>query len=129
VAAALPDLAVPDPLTAAAGTGLATPEALSARFVAVLPEMLAAGSADEPRTWQDSAGNWLQSLLALRPAEEVEGDTPAAIVSRLEAALGRRDYAAAVELFAALPPGMRAAAGDLPDAVAARAAAQAFLAG
>ena len=40
------------------------------------------------------------------PAGEIEGDTPEAVVSRLEGAMARHDYAAATALFAA------AAAGD-----------------
>ena len=78
--------------------------------------------------WQQSAGDWIASLLAIRPVGEMEGDTPEAVVSRLEGAMVRHDYAAATALFAELPPEMVAAAGTVPADIAAHAAGAALVA-
>ncbi len=103
--AVLPDLAVPDTLSAAA-TGLIRPDALDAKFRAAVPDILGARDTTG-EDWTQSAIDWAKSVLALRPAEEMEGDSPEAIVSRLEAAMERRDYAAALALIDALPQPMR----------------------
>jgi hypothetical protein len=105
----LPDFIVPDTLGAAAPAGLTRPDALLQKFESALPIILAAR--DNTNTdWTQGAIDWAKSLLALRPAEEVEGDSPEAIVSRLEAAMERRDYAGATTLAALLPAPMRDAA-------------------
>lgn len=102
----LPDLIVPATLSAAAPTGLIRPDTLYARFQTALPEILAARDTTG-QDWTQNAVDWAKSLLALRPAEEIEGDSPEAIVSRLEGAMERRDFAAALALIDALPPAMR----------------------
>lgn len=102
----LPDFAVSETLTSAASTGLVRPDTLDSRFQTVIPEMLAArdvGTTD----WTQSAVDWAKGLLALRPIGEIDGDSPEAIVSRLEAAMKRRDYATASALFEQLPQRMR----------------------
>lgn len=102
----LPDLVVPATLSAAAVSGLVRPDTLFQRFQSVLPEILAARdtSGDD---WAQSVVDWTKSMLALRPVEEIEGDAPEAVVSRLEGAMERRDYAAAMSLLDALPQAMR----------------------
>jgi hypothetical protein len=123
----LPDLNVPAELTAAAPNGLSRPDTLMARFESVLPAILAArepGSGD----WTENAVDWAKSLLALRPASEEPGDSPEAVVSRLEGAMGRRDYAAAHELMAQLPAPMQQAAGDVAADIAAHAEADTLVA-
>jgi len=72
----------------------------------VLPEILAARDTTNA-DWTQSAIDWAKSMLALRPAEEMEGDSPEAVVSRLEAAMERRDYTAALPLLEALPQAMQ----------------------
>ena len=104
--AVLPDLVVPATLTAAAPSGLIRPDALDAKFRTAVPEILGARDASNA-DWTQSAIDWAKSVLALRPAEEVEGDNPEAVVSRLEGAMERRDYAAALTLIEALPQAMR----------------------
>jgi hypothetical protein len=104
--AVLPDFAVPDALAASAPTGLVRPDALYAKFQTALPEILGARDTTN-QDWTQSAVDWAKSLLALRPAEEIEGDSPEAVVSRLEGAMERRDYAGALGLIEALPPAMR----------------------
>ena len=66
-------------------------------------------------------------LVTVRPTGPIEGDTPEAVMSRLEGAIARRDFLAADTLIATLPAPMRAAAGDVPALVAAQAEAARFL--
>jgi hypothetical protein len=104
--AVLPDFVVPATLSASAASGLIRPDSLYGKFEAALPEILAARDGTN-QDWTQSAVDWAKSLLALRPAEEIEGDSPEAVVSRLEGAMERRDYAAALALIDALPQVMR----------------------
>lgn len=124
--AIVPDVTVPAPLSAAAATGLSRPDALTQKFEATLPDILAArdhGNAD----WTQNALDWAKSLLALRPAQERQGDDPDAVISRLEGAINRHDYAAANTLVAQLPPAMQAAAAPVAADIAAHAAADQLL--
>ncbi len=102
----LPDFAVPPTLSAAAPSGLIRPDALFQKFERALPEILAARDTSNA-DWTQSAIDWAKSILALRPAEEIEGDSPEAVISRLEAAMERRDYPAALALLNALPQPMQ----------------------
>jgi hypothetical protein len=106
LAVVVPDFVVPASLSASAGSGLIRPDALYARFETALPEILGARDTTD-QDWTQSAIDWAKALLALRPAEEIEGDSPEAIVSRLEGAMERRDYASALALLDALPQAMR----------------------
>ena len=113
IAAALPDLSIPASVSAAAGAGLGSPDALEAAFRARVPDMLAAKPADDSASWTDQAFDRLKALVALRPVA-ADGDTsPEGLISHIEAALGARDYAVAVAAFEALPAPVRAAAGGL----------------
>ncbi|HWA45155.1 MAG TPA: hypothetical protein VHA10_18185 [Hypericibacter adhaerens] len=123
----LPDLDVPAELQAAAPGGLSRPDALMARFEATLPAVLAART-PVSGDWTQNAVEWAKSLLALRPASEEPGDSPEAIVSRLEAAMGRRDYAAAHDLLGELPEPMRQAAAPVAGDIAAHAEADRLVA-
>jgi hypothetical protein len=106
----LPGFAVSPALAAAAGTGLARPDALAARLNAAIPDILAARDPGASGDWTQDALDWASALLALRPIDETAGSSPAAIMSRLEAAMERRDYRAALALLEQLPAPMRAAA-------------------
>lgn len=125
--AALPDAAVPTAIANAAATGLARPDTIASRFAAVLPAMLAGRPADPDAQWQDGALDWFRSAIALRPTGEIEGDTPEAVMSRLEGAIARRDFVTAESLLAALPAPMLAAGEDVPALVASQAEATRFL--
>src|SRR5690606_33460503 len=89
--------------------------------------MLAGRPASEGANWQDAAAGWFRGLIAMRPADAVEGDSPDAVVARLEAAVDRRDFLAAETELAALPDSMRRAAEAFAADIASLAAAQAFL--
>ena len=123
----VPDLAIPDAIAAVADAGLVRPDMLTQRFELALPDILAARETTG-QNWSDSAVDWAKSLLALRPAQEQDGDSPDAVVSRLEGAMTRHDYAAAQDLLAKLPAKMQTAAAVVAPAIAAHAAAEELLA-
>lgn len=125
--AAMPDAEVPPAIANAAPTGLTRPDAVARRFDDVLPAMLAGRPADPDASWQQAALDWFGSVIALRPTSEIEGDAPAAVMSRLEAAVDRRDFVAAEALMAQLPDPMRTAAGDVPALITSQAEAASFL--
>ena len=124
---ALPDVAVPAPVAQAAGAGLPRPDQVTARFEDVIPAMLAARPADPSGSWGEGTADWFRSALAIRPAGEVEGDTPEAIMSRLEAAVARRDFPAAGDLLADLPQPMQTGAGEVAAEIGTQAETQRFL--
>lgn len=125
--ALLPDLVVPGPIEASAAEGLPRPDAVVARFTAEVPNVLAGRAAVSTGDMGEDALEWMKGLLALRPVGEVPGDAPEAIVSRLEAAVGRHDFRAAAELLAQLPPAMQAGAGTAGADIAKLAAAEDFM--
>ncbi|HTN60770.1 MAG TPA: hypothetical protein VL147_04375, partial [Devosia sp.] len=125
--AAVPDAAVPTDIANGAKTGLPRPDTIASKFAAVLPAMLARRPANPDAGWQEGALDWLRSAVALRPTGELEGDAPEAVVSRLEAAIGRRDYASAQMLMQSLPQPMQAAAGEVPALLQTQAEAAKFL--
>lgn len=124
----LPETQVPQSVIAAAPSGLVPVATLAERFDAALPDILASRPSDPNASWQDQTLGWFRTVLALRPSGDVPGDEPEAVLARLEQAMARRDMTGADQLFAALPEGMRNAAGSLPDDVKAQAEAQAFIA-
>lgn len=125
--ALLPDLVVPGPIEASAAEGLPRPDAVVAQFTAEVPNVLAGRAAVSTGDMGEDALEWMKGLLALRPVGEVPGDTLEAIVSRLEAAVGRHDFRAAAELLAQLPPAMQAGAGTAGADIAKLAAAEDFM--
>ena len=125
--AALPNAQVPPSVANAAPTGLTRPDAIARRFETVLPAMLAGRPADPDAPWQEGALDWFGSMIALRPTGEVEGDTPEAVMSRLEAAVARRDVLAPAARMGELPDPKRTAASDVPALNTRPAAAASFL--
>jgi hypothetical protein len=127
--AILPDITVPPLVSAASETGLTRPDTLVAEFNKIVPDILAGRAAGSKGDWTQDAIEWAKALLALRPSEELEGDTPEAIVSRLEAAMERRDFLAAATLLDQLPDAMQSASGKIGDDIRTHAAADGFVAG
>ena len=74
LASVLPDLTIPEPLKTAAAAGLTRPDTLLQKFEATLPDIMAARSTSNG-DWVQNSIDWAKSLLALRPADEQEGDT------------------------------------------------------
>ncbi|WP_323014387.1 hypothetical protein [Devosia sp.] len=124
---ALPQASIPPAIANGAGEGLTRPDIIAARFAEVLPAMLAGRPADPNADWQEGALDWFRGAIALRPTGESAGDDPEAVMSRLEAAIARRDFASAETLFVSLPAPMQAAAGAVPSLVEAQAEAARFL--
>jgi len=124
---ALPDLNVPDTITAAAGTGLPAPGAVAQNLNAIIPDILAARPINPDAGWQAALTDRVRGVLALRPTGDVEGDSPEALVARLEAAVNRRDFRAASTLLTALPEPMRDAAASVADDIGVLAAAEALI--
>ena len=127
--ALLPNLAVPDSIAAAAETGLQRADAVAADFRAAVPAILAGRTAQSTGDWGKDAIEWAKALLALRPTGEMQGNTPEAIVSRLEAAVERQDFVAAAALLGQLPEPMQVAAGDVATSIRTHATADGFIAG
>lgn len=124
---ALPQTPVPTIIANGALSGLARPDVIASRFDAALPALLASQPGNPDAQWQDGALDWFGAMIALRPTGEQEGDAPQAVVSRLEGAIARRDFAAAETLVNQLPEAMRTVAGDLPALIGAQAEAGRFL--
>lgn len=125
---AVPGIVVPEALSARAATGLPRPEMVAAQVQAALPDLLAGRPASADANWQEATADWFRGLVAMRPAGAVEGDTPDAMVARLEAAVARRDFVAAQRELAALPDTMQRGAEPFAADIASLAAAQSFLA-
>lgn len=127
--ALLPDLEVPAVVGSAADTGLPRPDAVATQFATLVPTILAGRSGTSSGDLGQDALDWVKGLLAFRPAGEMEGDAPEAIVSRLEGAVGRRDFTTASALLKSLPQPMQDAAGQVGSAVTALGEAEGFIAG
>jgi hypothetical protein len=125
--AAVPDADIPTAIANKAEAGLIRPDVIANRFATVLPAMLAGRPVAADAQWQDGALDWFRSAIALRPTGEIEGDTPEAVMSRLEGAIARRDFVTAETLLAGLPAPMLAAGEDVPALVAEQAEAARFL--
>ncbi|WP_332687936.1 COG4223 family protein [Devosia sp.] len=125
--AAVPTAAIPTTIANQAASGLTRPDIIAGRFAEVLPAMLAGRPVDPTAQWQDGALDWFRSAVALRPTGEIEGENPEAVMSRLEGAVARRDFASAETLLASLPAPMLAAGGDVPALIATQAEAARFL--
>lgn len=123
----LPDLAIPPEIAASAEAGLPRADIVAARFSAAVPDILAGRAATGTGDIGADALEWMKGLLALRPSGEIAGDTPEAIVSQLEAAVGRRDFATAAQQLSTLPPAMQAGAGTAGADIVKLAAADRFL--
>lgn len=127
--ALLPDLAVPEAIAAAAPTGLPRPDSVAARFSDAVPTILSGRTGTSSGDLGQDALDWMKALLALRPTGELEGTTPEAIVSQLEAAVERRDFVAAAKSLDSLPAPMQAMAGAIGSDIRTLAAAEDFVTG
>lgn len=125
---ALPSISIPETLSAAAANGLPRPDDVARRLNAAIPDMLAGRPIHADASWQDGAMDWVRGVIAMRPTGDVDGEGVDAGIARLEAAVARRDFAAARDELNALPAPMRASAGDVATDIARLADAQAFLA-
>ena len=109
----LPDLAIPQIVAERAVQGMVAPEALLREFSQTVPKMLAVKPVNPNAGWQERALEKLKAAVALRPSGPIEGDTPEAVLSRLEAAIITADFNLASSLYQSLPEPMRTAAPTL----------------
>jgi hypothetical protein len=115
-----------------AGKGVPTAAALAESFAPLAAPILAGTQSKEPQSILDRLERGASSLVRVRPVGEATGNDPAALVARIEGALGHGDVAAAISAWDQLPAPAKSVTGDwASDArarVAADAAAQAILA-
>ncbi|MBK1794964.1 hypothetical protein JHL21_10695 [Devosia sp. WQ 349] len=123
----MPSSAIPAPIASKAETGLPRPGDVMAKLNTVLPDMLAGQPLPENASWQDTAAGWFRGVIALRPSAQAQGDSPEAVVARLEAATQRADFDTAFAEFSKLPQAMQSAAGDLGTDLETLAIANSFL--
>jgi hypothetical protein len=110
-----------DTLRSLAAAGVPSRQDLLNGFVAVANAMLAASQTPDPdagifERLTDSAKN----LVKARPVGDIAGDTPEALVARMEIAIGRGDFDAALIEAAKLPPAAQEAGKSYIDQVEAR---------
>ena len=125
---AVPEAHVPASLSGAAATGLPAAADVVAAFETRMPDIMAARPASTDSSWQGQLGDWVKGVLALRQEGAETGDSADAVLSRLEAAVNRHDFAGALTLLGQLPPPMQQAAGDVRPKLQSLADADSFLA-
>jgi hypothetical protein len=123
----LPDILVPEILSGQAAKGLPDPAQVEQALAQALPAILAGRPANPDASWQDATMDWFRGIVAMRPAGAMEGGSPEAIVSRIEAAVAQADFATAASELESLPQPMRDAAGPVATDIATLAAAQSFV--
>ncbi len=86
--------------------------------------MLAAGRAADPNAGLlDKLMTSAQSLVQVRPVGEVEGEGAPAVIARMEVAVDKGDYAAALREYETLPETVKAAGAAYAQTLRARLAA------
>jgi hypothetical protein len=103
-----------------AASGAPTAGALSASFAKLEPDLLARSAKEAPSGVMNRFLAHMQGLVQVRDLGETPGDDPQAVVSQIEAATARGDYAAAMARLGKLPEGARDVAKEWSAAIAAR---------
>lgn len=127
-AAVAPDHPAVAALSDFAETGVPTRDQLAERFPDVAREMLSAvhaGAADDGMFDRLMAS--ARSVVTVRPTGSVEGESPEAIIARMEAAIGSGDLDAAVQEWESLPETAKAVSDDYAADLRARAEADTIL--
>lgn len=93
--------AAPDALAASAKTGLATPQTLQAAYPPLARAALAASRTEQGS--EGGIGNFLRAQLGVRSLTPQEGDSPNAVLSRVEAAVSSGDLDTALTEIEGLP--------------------------
>jgi hypothetical protein len=115
-------------LTAQAETGVATEAALRERFPAAARAALAAAGQEQAGGGVSGLVARAASVISVRPASPQAGDTPGAVLSRAEHALGQGETAFALLQLEDLPMSAQTAMADWIADARARAEAEAALA-
>ena len=108
-----------------AEAGAPTAAALAASFAKVAPAMLAAVTPESTGGPMDKLLDHMRKLVRVHAVGEVPGEEPDALVSQIEAALGRGQVAAAMGAYARLPEAARKASADWAKTAEGRAGADA----
>lgn len=103
------------PLRARAAEGAPTRRELKSRFSKAARAALAAASQGEAEGMIGNLEARLQHIISIRPAAPVPGDSPRAVMSRIEDAVRRDAYALALSEIDALPQSAQAALEDWAD--------------
>lgn len=123
-AAISPDAAEIEPLRGMAASGVPSRTAIAAAFPDAAAAMIAAARTSDPNAGiLDRLMSSAQSLVQVRPVGMVAGEDAPAIVARMEVAIEKGDYAAALSEYRALPEAARAAGADYAARIEARHAA------
>jgi hypothetical protein len=119
------DVAALEPLAKRGAPTIAT---LQAAFPSVADAILAAADAADPDAgFFDRVAAFGRGLVSVRPTAPIEGDTPEAIVSRMQDAVNRADLATALEERETLPPEAQSASASWATAASDRAAIDAII--
>jgi hypothetical protein len=112
------------PLESFAATGVPSNAALARELTALVPALRRAAEAVPAESgFLDRLKSSAQRLVRIRPADEIPGDEPAAIVARIEVKAAHADVAGALADLAKLPPPVRLPAQPWIDKAQARIAA------
>ncbi len=114
-------------LKAHADSGIPTISALKASFAPLADKMLQATSKKDDKSIMGKILNNARSLVKVKTIGVMEGDSPAAIVSRIEAGLDTADLGAVVKEWETLPEAAKAVSGNWIGQVKARVDADALL--
>ncbi|MDB5594268.1 MAG: hypothetical protein JWM36_1229 [Hyphomicrobiales bacterium] len=119
------DAAQLGPLKGMAEKGAPTAGALADAFEPLAAATLRAGRSEPSGDFLDRLARNAASLVRVRPVGEATGENTAALVSRIEASLGRGDVQGAVTLWERLPGDAKAPSRDWADRARNRAQADA----
>lgn len=100
---------------------------LKTDFPAVARRIVTQGQGADDEDWLAGVKRRVSGLISVRPIGSVEGESPAAVAARAEAALSADDLAGAVRELSALQGSAAAAAGDWRAGAEARLAVQTAL--
>ncbi|WP_127143082.1 COG4223 family protein [Pelagibacterium montanilacus] len=122
---AYPELTIAPDIRTLSTSGAPQPTDIMETFETELPEILSSRPLDEEAGWLRRLADQAGAAIALRPAGDLSGDTPDALIARTERALETGDFARALDAIETFPePMLEAAAGTrklLADRLAARA--------
>lgn len=127
IANAFPKTDIPSYVTDNATKGVLTPQSVAQEFKVAVRSMTAAIPISPSASWQGTVLNRLKNAVALRPATAIDGDTPEAIISRLDQAITENKFSDALTLFRSLPEDVQNVAQVLADRLESVSIAQAFL--
>ena len=121
------DIAVLSRLDPLADAGVATQRQLSGRFETILRDVLAAAHKRDDAGIVAQLVDGVRGIVTIRPVGELAGDSPEAVVARIETSLADGDYAGALAAWNALPAAARVAGGDWGNMLSRKAEADAIV--